>query len=205
MEFREVVQKRRAVKKFDPGHAISDAELKHIFGQVALAPSSFNIQHTRFVVVRDKRTKAALRQAAFNQEQVETASATVAVVGKLNAHEDAAEIYQETPASVREVMLPMIRGFYEGKPQMQRDEAIRSAALSAMTLMLAAQDAGYASGPMIGFDQEEVSKVLGLDRNHIPVMLVVIGKPVGEQRARPFRYPLEATVKLDSWSGPGLR
>lgn len=204
MEFKEVIRRRRAVKKYDPAHPITDVELNTIFASVALAPSSFNLQHTRFVVVREARQKAGLRAAAFNQEQVETASAAVVIVGKLTAHDDAPEIYAETPEDVQAAMLPMIRNFYEGNPQMQRDEAIRSGALSAMTLMLAAQDLGYASGPMIGFDPAAVAKVIGLDDKYVPVMLVVIGKQVGSQRPRPFRYPLNQMVRLDHFAGPGL-
>jgi nitroreductase len=204
MEFTQVVQGRRAVKKYDPAHRITDDELKAIFSTVALTPSSFNLQHARFVVVREPKQKAALRQAAFGQEQVETASAAVVVVGKLTAHADAPEIYADTPEAVQKSMLPMIRDFYEEKPAVQRDEAIRSAGLSAMTLMLAAYDLGYASGPMIGFDPDAVSKVVGLDDNHIPVMLVVIGKQTGDMRPRPCRHPLHITVKFEKLNGKGL-
>ena len=204
MEFSEVVQGRRAVKKYDPAHRITDDELQAIFSRVALAPSSFNLQHTRFVVVRDPKRKGALRRAAFGQEQVESASAAVVVVGKLTAHEDAAKIYSDAPESVRTSMLPMIRNFYEGKPAMQRDEAVRSAGLSAMTLMLAAYDLGYASGPLIGFDPDEVAKIAGLVDPYVPLMLVVIGKQVGDMRPRPFRHPLSVTVKLEEWNGKGL-
>ena len=65
--------------------AITDAELAAIFERVRLTPSSFNLQHWRFVVVRDPARKASLRKAAFNQEQVEMASAAIVVVGKLTA------------------------------------------------------------------------------------------------------------------------
>ena len=204
MELKAAISGRRSVKKFDPGHRISDAELRAMFGQVILSPSSFNMQHWRFVVVRDAATKALLRKAAFDQEQVETASAVILVLGKLTAHEDAERIFASAPENVRKSMVPMIHGFYADKPAAQRDEAIRSGALAAMTLMLAAQELGYASGPMIGFDPKEVCRILRVDDGHVPVMLVVVGKQVGELRSRADRLPPSEVVRLDAFDGPGL-
>lgn len=204
MEFANIVSGRRSVKKYDPDYAISDAELKTLFDHVSLSPSSFNLQHWRFVVVRDAQLKSKLRKAAWDQEQLETASATIVVAAKLNAHEDADQLYADAPESVRQSMVPMIAGFYADKPRMQRDEAIRSASLAAMTLMYAAHDMGYATGPMIGFDPQAVSELVRLDEQHFPVMLIVIGKQVGDMRDRAFRYPLTTTVKLETMGGTGL-
>jgi len=205
MEFRDLVKARRSIKKYDPDHAISDAELEAIFEQVILSPSSFNLQHWRFVVVRDAEGKAALRKAAFDQEQVETASAAVVVVGKLNAHQDAPAIYAQAPEAVRAGMLPMIERFYREDAALRRDETIRSASLAAMTLMYAALDLGYATGPMIGFDPRAVSELIGLDEHHVAVMLVVIGRQAGEPRPRPDRHPVFSVVKLETMNGRGLR
>jgi nitroreductase len=202
----DIIINRRSVKNFDPAHPITDAELGTLFERVILSPSSFNLQHWRFVVVRDPKRKAALRQTAFNQEQIDKASATIVVVGKLTAHEDAARIYADAPPKVREGMVPMINGFYADKPQAQRDEAIRSASLAAMTLMLAAFEMGYATGPMIGFDPDAVSKLIGLDVNHIPVMLIVIGRQTGDMRprARP-RLSQGGTSALETDLSPARR
>ena len=204
MQWDDIVSGRRSVKKYDPAHIISNKELKTLFSQVVLSPSSFNLQHWRFVVVRDPAGKARLKEAAFHQEQVETASATIVVVGKLTAHEEAPQIYADAPKQVREMMIPMIRDFYADHPRLQRDEAIRSASLAAMTLMYAAYEMGYATGPMIGFDPEAVSRLIGLDDQHIPVMLVVIGKQVGDIRPRDYRHPLTRVVKLEAMNGKGL-
>ncbi len=204
MDFTNVCEGRRSIKKFDSNHAISDTELSAMFEQVRLTPSSFNLQHWRFVVVRDKDKKAALRGAAYNQEQVENASAVVVVLGKLNAHEDAERLYADAPQSVQDSMVPMIASFYTDKPTMQRDEAIRSASMAALTLMYAAHNAGYATGPMIGFDPEAVGKLIEIDNDHIPVMLIVLGRQVGDIRDRPFRYSVSEIVHENTLHGTGL-
>ncbi len=204
MQLIQAIAGRRSVKQYDATGAITDDDLKALFEQVVLSPSSFNLQHWRFVVVRDPARKAELRQAAFGQEHVETASAVIVVVGKLDAHEDAEQIYAQAPQDVRERLLPMIGSFYADNPQARRDETIRSASLAAMTLMLAAYDMGYATCPMIGFDPEAVSRLVDLDDLHIPVMLVVVGTPAGDIRPRPQRRPVHDVVKLESLDGNGL-
>lgn len=204
MEFDAIIQGRRSFRKFDPNHEISDAELKKIFEKVSLSPSSFNLQFWRFIVVCDKQRKAELRKAAWGQEHVETASAVVIVAGKLTAYHDAPVIYAPAAESVRKVMLPMIEEFYAGNTRAQKEEAIRSSALAAMTLMYAAYEQGYGSCPMIGFDPVRVAELVGLDEEHIPVMMVVLGKVVGEPVPRGFRWPVEHFVRQETMNGPGL-
>ena len=204
MELKEVIEARRSVSHFDPRHTIDDATLTELFRLVTLAPSSFNLQHWRFVVVREPANKATLRAAAFDQSQVEDASAVVVVCAHLLAHRDAEPIYAEAPQDVRQRMVPMIHKFYEGHEQLQRDEAIRSASLAAMVLMLAAHDMGLATGPMIGFDPQKISRAIQLDRDHFPVMLVTLGRQEGQMRPRAYRRPLHEVVKLETLSGPGV-
>ena len=88
--------------------------------------------------------------------------------------------------------------------RLQRDEAIRSGALAAMSLMYAAKARGYDTGPMIGFDPEAVSDLLDIPADHIPVMMVVLGKCLGKQPARRGRHPVREVVRLESMRGKGL-
>jgi nitroreductase len=204
MEFSKVVEARRSVKLFDTSYDVDDATLGKLFDSVVLSPSSFNLQHWRFVVVRDAENKKALRSVAYDQPQVTDAAVVVVVCANLLAHRDAERIHADAPDDVRSKMVPMINGFYEGKDRMQRDEAIRSASLAAMTLMLAATDMGLATGPMIGFDPDGVSKAIGLDDAHLPVMLIVLGKQTGDIRPRASRLGLDEVVKLERFDGAGL-
>lgn len=58
---------------------------------------------------------------------------------------------------------------------LQRDEAVRSASLAAMTLMLAAQGIGLGSCAMVGFDAMRLSQEFGLASTDLPVILVTVG------------------------------
>ena len=45
MDFKEVINKRRAVNFFDPKKPVSDEILRNLIEMAAMAPSSFNLQH----------------------------------------------------------------------------------------------------------------------------------------------------------------
>jgi nitroreductase len=205
MEFSNIIQQRRSVKSYSPEKVITDAELAELFQEVVLTPSSFNLQHWAFIAVKSAENKKKLKEAAWNQQQVEDCSVAILVCGKLDAYKDAAEIFKNAPQQVQDNVVPMINNFYEGKEQLQRDEAIRSASLAAMTLMYAAKNRGWATGPMIGFDPEAASKLLKLPKNYIPVMLIVMGYQKDEPRSRDGRRSIEEVVKIDSMDGPGLK
>jgi len=204
MEFSKVVQSRRSVKSYSPDFTISDEELKTIFGQVVQGPSAFNLQHWKFVVVRGDDAQERLKSVAFGQPQVADAAAAIVVCGKLNAWKDAPKINKHLDGELSERVNGMISGFYDGKEQLCRDEAIRSASLAAMSLMYAATDAGFATGPMIGFDPEGVSEVIGLTDEYFPVILVVIGKQKDDPRGKEPRRPLSEVVKFNTLDGAGL-
>jgi len=90
-----------------------------------LAPSSFNMQNYRFVVVKDKEVRKQNRAAAWDQAQVTDASVLLAVCADLNAHkENPARYCQHVPAEVRDFMVSHVTPFYEGKTQLTRGERL---------------------------------------------------------------------------------
>lgn len=205
MNFEQLCAARHSVRKYQPGVNISDSDLAQIFALVVQGPSSFNIQHWRFVVVRDQARKTALKELSFFQSQVEDCAAVILVCGGLHAYQDAERIYAEAPDEVREKYVPMIEGSYKDQAALQRDEVIRSGSMAAMSLMYAAKHYGWDTGPMIGFDAAKVSEYLALNDATVPVMMVVLGKALnGEQPDRAYRRPLEEVVKLESEQGDSL-
>jgi nitroreductase len=205
MDVEEVIRTRRSMKSFVE-QPLDDATLQHLFGLVRLSPSSFNLQHARFVIVRDKARRVALRAAAYGQKHVEECGAVVIVAGKLMAHEDVERVQQHVPdLALRGKLVKTIEGYYKDNPQLRRDEAIRSGSLASMTLMLAAQSMGLVTCPMIGFDPRKVAEIVRLPDDHVAVMLIVLGRPGPGAPFPTSRLPLEETVKLETLDGKGLR
>ena len=101
MSFHDLAEARHSVRHYQPGLSIDDATLQAIFADVLLSPSSFNLQHWQFVVVRDAARKQALRAVSYGQQQVEDCAAAILVCGRLNAFDDAPRIYEGAPEALR--------------------------------------------------------------------------------------------------------
>ncbi len=157
MEVSNAIESRRAIKEYDAEHRMTEAEIEKLMSQAMRAPTAWNIQNWRFVLVRDPEQRKKIRAAAWDQAQLTDASLLVVLTADLKAWEkDPVRYWRNTPQSVQDCILPAMAQFYRGNEQMQRDEGMRSCGMAAMTLMLAAQDMGYQSCPMDGFDFDEV-------------------------------------------------
>ena len=200
----DAIKERRAVKHYDAEHKLTEQELRTLLSAAVLAPTSFNIQNRHFVAVVDQKLKNRLHAAAWEQEQVRDASVVVVLTGDLKAHRRTDRFLRNAPESVREQLEPMIGQFYEGNDTLLRDEACRSVGLAAMNLMLSARAMGYDSCPMIGFDPAKVSEVLGLDSDHPPLMLVVIGKSTKEPWPRLGLLSLDELISVDRFGNHSL-
>jgi nitroreductase len=189
---------RRSVKRFDPNHAMTQAEIDRLLGAAILSPTSFNIQNWRFVAITDPDTKVQMRQAGWNQAQFTDCSLLVVVCGDREAYrKDPARYWANAPAAARDYVLPAIQGAYGGNEQLRRDENLRSGSMAAQTIMLAAQGMGYESCPMIGFDFAAVSRIIRLPAEHDIVMAVAVGKPLEAARERAGQLPLGEVVFRD--------
>ncbi len=199
----EALEKRRAVKWFDPQYMMSAADEERLLNAAILSPTAFNIQNWRLVVVKDPDLRNKIREAAWGQAQVTDSSLLCVLCADLKAWEKGPERYwKNAPPEVQGYLLPAIRRYYEGKPQIQRDEAMRSCGLLAMSLMLAAKEMGYESCPMDGFDFDAVGKLINLPPDHVVTMFVVIGKGIKDAWPKAGQLPLPEIVIRDRFQDP---
>ena len=189
------IETRRAIKGFDPEHRMSQAEIDRLMSLAMLAPTAFNIQNWRFVLVQDPELRKQVRAVSWDQAQVTDASLLVVLVADLKSWEKQPERYWANVAQpVRDYLLAAIDQYYRGKEQVQRDEGMRSCGMAAMAIMLAATEMGYASCPMDGFDFDAVAKLLNLPPNHTPAMYVAIGKSTKDAYPRGGQLPMSEVV-----------
>jgi len=198
----DAILQRTSANNFDPTHVMSREDITELVSLATESPSSFNMQNWRFIAVTSPEAKQRLKAAAFNQPKVGDAAVTFVVVGEVGGHQhlprlikpmlDAGAINQ----AAYDGWIGMANGLYEGKDQFQRDEAIRSASLASMTLMLAATGKGYVSGAMIGFDPAAVSAECGLAANEVPVMLIAVGRPAAGNWPRKVRRSIDEVLSL---------
>lgn len=201
METEIAIQARRSVKHFDPEHRLSEQEIEHLFSLALLSPTAFNVQHWRFLLVREADLRRQIRQVAWNQAQVTDASLLVVVCADLKAWQKQPERYWRNAAQpVQDFLLPAIHDYYHEKPQVERDEAMRSCGMAAQTIMLAAKAMGYDSCPMDGFDFAEVGKLIALPEDHVISLFVAVGKALQPAQPRGGQLALNEVVFYDRFA-----
>jgi len=195
------IESRRSVKQFDPNHQLTEQEIESLLSLAILSPTAFNIQHWRFVLVRDPQLRQQIRQAAWDQAQVTDASLLVVVCADLNAWKKQPERYwRNASQATQDYLLPAIHAYYDGKPQVQRDETMRSCGMAAQTLMLSAKAMGYDSCPMDGFDFDAVGRLIHLPEDHVISMFVAIGKALQPAQPRGGQLDLSEVVMTDRFA-----
>lgn len=191
----DAIQKRRSVRHYDPSFKISDTEIQELVELAMLAPTSYNIQHWKFVVVTDPTLRAALKDAAYGQEQVTDASALVLVVSDIKAwKKDMPQKWKNVSDEIKEFMVNRSKEFYTGNDELQRDEAIRSASFATQNLILAAISKGYDTGIMIGFDPDKVAELINLPAGFMISNFVVIGKGIEQVHPRGGQLSVESVL-----------
>lgn len=197
----DAIQQRRSVKHYDANYQMSEAEIQQLMELAILSPTSFNMQNWRFVVVTDPEVRQGLRAAAWNQAQVTDACFTLLICADLNApFKEPGRYWKEAAPEAQEKIVPLIPGFYQGKEQLQRDEAMRSCGIAAQTVMLAAKAMGYDTCPMIGFDPQKVAALIRLPEDHVIGMMITVGKATKPAQPRPGQLPLEEVVLRNSFA-----
>jgi nitroreductase len=195
MHIKEIIQQRRSIKKFDPDYVINQSEIDDILSHAILSPTAFNIQNWRFLVVKDKSLRQKIRVVSWDQAQVEEASLLIVLVADLMAwNKNPNRYWKDAPKPVQDYLVPAIHQYYKGKPQVQRDEAMRSCGMAAMNIMLYAKSMGYDTCPMDGFDFDKVADILNLPQDHTPVMFVCVGKAIKDPWPRGGQLPLSEVV-----------
>lgn len=197
----EAIYQRRSIKQYDPEHQLTPEEEQKLFEAMIQAPTSFNIQHWRFVILRDPELRAKIRKEYGNdQAQMTDASLLVLFTADMKAWQKQPERYwTNAPKAVADLLVGWMGPFHEGREWLQRDEAQRSIGMAMQTLMLAAQELGYQSCPMIGFDIEKVADLIKLPADHVMGPMVAIGKGTKDAWPKPGQLPLAELVMENSF------
>ena len=186
-DFMEIVKGRRSIRNYDTDVKISKEEMTQILEEATLAPSSVNMQPWRFLVIDSEEGKATLAPLAkFNQVQVETSSAVIAVFGDMKAVDQLENIYDTAvakglmPQEVRDRQVPAIQGMYSSVSANDlKDSILIDSGLVSMQLMLVARAHGYDTNPIGGYEKDQIAEAFGLEKErYVPVMLLSIGKAV---------------------------
>ncbi|MGV9317775.1 nitroreductase family protein [Streptomyces sp. NPDC003660] len=197
-----IIRARRSIRHYRPDPVAAD--LVHELVELALeAPSSFNLQARSVVIVSDEQGRKALTEATGGQPQPQEAPVMLVFVAESGAwREDRGDVWETAErlgawsgrfatASPEDA-----RQFHEdlrGRG-LEREYAVKDAMIAASFLMIAAEAAGLATGPMNGWDEAEVKRAIGVaDREDLHIALLMpLGHPA-ETRRHPGRRDTSLT------------
>ncbi|QNB46066.1 nitroreductase family protein [Thermanaerosceptrum fracticalcis] len=189
---KDVMRERRSIRNYKKDEKISQETLNEILDLATTAPSGWNLQHWKFIVIQEQERKQRLLPIAYNQQHVADCSALVIVLGDTEAYKNAEELYSDAN------LVKQIQGGYINNEDSRKKGALLNPALAAMQLMLAAKANGIDSCPMTAFDQESLRKELRIPEQYIPVMMITLGY-AAEQTAPTGRFPLDRVVIQESF------
>jgi nitroreductase len=202
----DAVEQRRATPSFD-GSPIPDADLKKILEAWLMAPSGYNLQPWRFVVVRNPEQRRKLRGASFNQAKVEEASAVIVACGDQDGWRTDMEemIRMGREAGMTENYAEQARANipeYLGNHPNLTAWLNRHVMIAVTTMMWMAEALGYDTAPMEGYEEDKVRDLLRLPLSYEVVAMLAVGHLKGPDKFNGGRFSMQWTVFDNEYGKP---
>ena len=151
MDFDEVVKKRKMVREYQQDKQVSAGIINKLLKNAHRSPSAGHTQVQEFIVIIDPVTKKKLCEASLRQSQVEDASVLIIVCSNTS----------------RSVNRYGKRGtdFY----------SVIDGAFASMIILLSAVNEGIGTSFVGAFEDNKVSRILGLPVHVKPIGIIALG------------------------------
>ena len=176
MEFKELIEARRSVRKYVPGE-ITEDEMSAIVGEALNAPSWKNTEVTRYYAAIGAEAKGRLWKEAlpgFNVTSTAHAAALVAVTFRKGESG-----YMGTAAANE---LGEMWGAYD-------------CGLASAYFILAAKNRGWDSLILGIRDAEKIKALMGIPEDEVVTSVIALGKSA-QPAAKPPRKPVGEVLKI---------
>jgi len=207
----DAICSRRSIKTFS-SKPIADTVLHALVEAGTEAPSSWNFQPWRIVLVRSEEQKKALAEVAWNQPQITQAPVTFVFAASKSGWEktmrqtlDTAVAAGAWPQKAADFIAQNAPGFQRGLGERIREYVVKDCMIAATHVALAAESLGLGSCFMNGWIEDGVKKVIGADGDDdvVIALLLPVGYPDASHTPKhPGRLPLKWTVFSDSLREP---
>ena len=204
----EAIAARRSTPSFD-GSPLPPEDLRHILEAGLSAPSGYNMQPWRFVVVQSPEQKKRLRAASYNQGKVEEASAVIVACGDMDGWRgDLPQVLRMgreggMPESYAAQASTSVSSYLSSFTTEQMRLWLNKQVTIAYThMMLTAEVLGYDTAPMEGFEQEKVHEALRLPLSYWVVALLAVGHLRGPDKFFGGRFDLAHSVYAEEYGKP---
>ena len=166
MKIGEIIEKRRSIRKYQD-KSISEDLVGKLINAARLAPSAYNGQPSRFLVVRDEKTKQQLKDAKiFRQDFVYTAPLIIICCADPDVYPK--ERFEPTYSNAAEI------GGDIG--------AVRDLSLSSQNLVLMATELGLGTCYVGLVDRNKIKEMFHIPENYVLPFVITVGYPDEEPK-----------------------
>jgi nitroreductase len=204
----EAIAGRRSTPSFD-GAPLPPEALRQIVAAGLAAPSGYNMQPWRFIVVESPEQKKRLRAASYNQAKVEEASVVIVACGDVDGwRKDLDEMLEmgraggmpeSYAAQARSSVPNYLQSFTPDQMRMWLNKQVM---LAYTHMMLMAEVLGFDTAPLEGFEQAKVHEVLRLPLSYWVVALLAVGRLTGPDKFDGGRFEMSRTVFSEEYGKP---
>ncbi|UBH12688.1 nitroreductase family protein [Macrococcus armenti] len=172
---------RRAVKQYDPEFKLSEAEILELLDAANKAPSAWNLQHWKFMVMHSDESKAQLLPIAFHQQQIVDASAVIVILGDKEANKNIDEICApdiekgRMTEEIKARIANQVNNAYENE-HYAYEAAVMNSTFPAMQIMNFATLRDLGTCTIGGFNRTQLIETFKIDERYVPTMLITVGK-----------------------------
>jgi len=188
MDLEKALNNWSSVKKFEDRN-VEDEKLEKIFDLTSKAPTAFNLQPYRFIVLdSDKAKEKALKSVVPVNGWIKYADKIVVLVGDEEIDVNADKVLDEKikaktmDKEKADNLRKMFENYKNRDKEFMTGWLTRNTMIPATFFMLACRNYGVGSCPVRGFSQEKLSEKLDLNSSERPILLIPIGYPKEEQR-----------------------
>ena len=204
----QAIRERRSTPSFTE-EPIPASDLRQILDAGLHAPSGYNLQPWRFVVVQHPEQRRRLRAASYNQAKVEEASAVIVACGDRDGwRRDLDEMLRlgraaGMPESYAAQAAQSVPAYLSSFTEEQMTGWLNKQVMLAFTsMMLMAEVLGYDTAPLEGFEQPKVCEMLRLPMSYWVVALLAVGHLHGTDKYDGGRFDMSHTVFGEEYGKP---
>lgn len=164
---------RYAGKVFDKTKKVSEENLQTILEAGRLSPSVFGIESWKFIVVKNEELREKLRKVSYDQSKVTDASHIIVIAARTDGENVVNELIDRT-AKIQGKSVEDLQGLRDSVTnglKMKGDKSkewLASQTYIPLGIMIeAAALLNIDSGPMEGFNSDQVDELLGLKEKNL--------------------------------------